>query len=76
MCAVCLVLWIVDSFHLLALAFWIVGDNEFHWVEHGAYTASLLVQVFTNRSLQKCHVVEGIKLGVADAVDKHADALW
>ena len=48
MCAICLVLWVIDSLHLLALTLWIVGDDEFHWVEYGTYTASLLVQVLTN----------------------------
>ena len=76
MCAICLVLWVIDSLHLLALTLWIIGDDEFHWVEYSTYTASLLVQVLTNRSLQKSHIIEGIELGITDAVDEHADTLW
>ena len=76
MCAIGFIFRIVDGLHLLAFAFRIIGDDEFHWVEDCAYSASLLVEVFAYRSFEKSHVIECIKLGVANAVDKHADALW
>ena len=75
-CTVSLVLRIVDSFHFLALSLRIVGDNEFHRVEYCTYSACFLVEILTYRSLEKSHVVEGVELGIANAVDKHANALW
>ena len=73
--AVGLVLGIVDGLHLLGLAVGIVGDDELHGVEDGTHAAGFLVEVVADGSLQEGHVVEGVKLRVADGVDKLANAL-
>ena len=75
MCACCLVLRVVDGFHLLCLVVRIVGDDQLHGIEHSRHTQRLLVKVFAHGSLKERHVVKGIKLGVAYRLDEVSDAL-
>ena len=74
-CAGLLVLGIVDSLHLLALSFGIVGDDQLHGIEDGRDTCGTLVEILTNGSLQESHVVERVELGVADRLDEVLDRL-
>ena len=65
-CAVSLVLRVVNSLHLLSLTLRIVGDDEFNRVEHSRHAQRTLVQILANGSLEQRHVVESVELGVAD----------
>ena len=75
MCAGLLVLGIVDSLHLLALSFGIVGDDQLHGVKDSRDTGSTFVEILAHGSLQEGHVVESVELGVADRLDEVLDRL-
>ena len=72
-CAVCFILRIVDCCHFLRLTFRIVRDDKLHRMEHSAHAQSAGIEVFTCCGLKHSIVVERIKLGVADHVDKLAN---
>ena len=72
MCALSLVLRIVDSCQFLALVLRIVGDDQLHRVNDCADAGSLLVQVVAHAGLQQGIVVQCVELGVTDRVDEVA----
>ena len=69
-CAVGLVLRIIDGRELLHLSFGIVGDDHLHRVEHSRNADGTCIQIVAHHALQQCHVVQCIKLGVTYLVDE------
>ena len=75
MCAVGLILWIVDSSQLFGLSLGIVGDDHLHRVEYGADADGAAVEVLAHGAFQQSHLIECIIGRVADLVDEIDDAL-
>ena len=63
--AVGLILGVVHGFHLLGLALGIVGDDEFHRIEHCRHAQRALVEVVPHGSLKQGVVVKSVKLCVS-----------
>ena len=70
-----LVFRIVDAAHLFCLTFGIVGNNQFHGINHRRNTASPFVQVFSNRCFEQRHIVQRVEFGITYRVDKPANTL-
>ena len=60
---------------MLYLTFGIVGDHHLHRVKNGTDTDSTTVQVITDGTFKKGHIVEGIQFGVTDFIDEVHDTL-
>ena len=51
---------VVDRFQLLHLSFRIVGDNQFHRIDHGGYTDGAGIQILAYGAFQQGELVQGV----------------
>ena len=66
---------IVLHFDIFDSVFGIVGDNDFHGVEHGTHARCFLVKVFTDAEFEERNVVDSLKLGITDASEERFDRI-
>ena len=67
--------WIIDGLHFLYLSFGIVVDDEFHGIDNGTHANGAGVEVFATGSLHQFDVVERVKCGIANLVNKSEHCL-
>ena len=66
---------VVDGFQLLDLSFRIVGDNQFHRIDHGGYTDGAGIQILAYGAFQQGELVQGVVSRITDLVDELTDRL-
>ena len=64
---------VVNGIQFLNLSFGIVGNDQFHRIEHGRYTRGAGIQVFAYSAFEQGEIIEGVVSGVADFVDELTD---
>ena len=76
MCTVGLVLWIVYGCIYLSLSLREVCYDKLHRIDDGTYTQSTFVQIIADGRLKERHLVECVKLRIANLVDERENAFW